>query len=280
MAMSSILTNTSAMVALQNLKAINMDLSKTQNEISTGKSISSASDNASMWAISKVMEADVAGFSAISKSLALGESTVAVAAAGADKIVEILKEMKEKIVTATGANVDHSKLSTDVTALSNQITSIIGAAQFNGMNLLSDAGSGTGTSLKVLSSLDRTSSAVTATSITVKSVEFTTDLAAAGTLSVANVSDANTALATIETLITAAIKGAADLGSSKGHIEDQQKFVSKLVDAMKSGIGALVDANMEEASARLQALQVQQQLGTQSLSIANKAPQMILQLFK
>ena len=278
--MSSILTNTSAMVALQNLKAINMDLSKTQNEISTGKSISSATDNASMWAISKVMEADVAGFSAISKSLALGESTVAVAAAGADKIVEILKEMKEKIVTATGANVDHSKLSTDVTALSNQITSIIGAAQFNGMNLLSDAGSGTGTSLKVLSSLDRTSSAVTATSITVKSVEFTTDLAAAGTLSVANVSDANTALATIETLITAAIKGAADLGSSKGHIEDQQKFVSKLVDAMKSGIGALVDANMEEASARLQALQVQQQLGTQSLSIANKAPQMILQLFK
>ena len=278
--MSSILTNTSAMVALQNLKAINMDLSKTQNEISTGKSISSASDNASMWAISKVMEADVAGFSAISKSLALGESTVAVAAAGADKIVEILKEMKEKIVTATGANVDHSKLSTDVTALSNQITSIIGAAQFNGMNLLSDAGSGTGTSLKVLSSLDRTSSAVTATNITVKSVEFTTDLAAEGTLSVANVSDANTALATIETLITAAIKGAADLGSSKGHIEDQQKFVSKLVDAMKSGIGALVDANMEEASARLQALQVQQQLGTQSLSIANKAPQMILQLFK
>jgi len=278
--MSSILTNTSAMVALQNLKAINMDLSKTQNEISTGKSISSASDNASMWAISKVMEADVTGFSAISKSLALGESTVAVAAAGADKIVEILKEMKEKIVTATGANVDHSKLSTDVTALSNQITSIIGAAQFNGMNLLSDAGSGTGTSLKVLSSLDRTSSAVTATNITVKSVEFTTDLAAEGTLSVANVSDANTALATIETLITAAIKGAADLGSSKGHIEDQQKFVSKLVDAMKSGIGALVDANMEEASARLQALQVQQQLGTQSLSIANKAPQMILQLFK
>ena len=91
--MSSILTNTSAMVALQNLKSINMDLSKTQNKISTGKSISSASDNASMWAISKVMESDVAGFSAISKSLALGESTVAVAAAGADKIVEILKEL-------------------------------------------------------------------------------------------------------------------------------------------------------------------------------------------
>ena len=276
--MSSILTNTSAMVALQNLKSINMDLSKTQNEISTGKSVSSASDNASMWAISKVMEADVAGFSAISKSLALGESTVAVAAAGADKIVEILKEMKEKIVTATGANVDHAKLTTDVTALSNQITSIIGAAQFNGANLLDDAGG----DLKVISSLDRTSgSLVVATKeITVSSLGWTTNLAAAATLSVASTADATTALGTIETLITTGIKGAAALGSSKDHIQDQQKFVSKLVDAMKSGIGALVDANMEEASARLQALQVQQQLGTQSLSIANKAPQMILQLFK
>ena len=148
--MSSILANTSAMVALQNLKSINMDLSKTQNEISTGKSISSASDNASMWAISKVMESDVAGFSAISKSLALGESTVAVAAAGADKIVEILKEMKEKIVTATGENVDHAKIAADVTSLKDQVTSIIGAAQFNGKNLLDTAGG----DMKVLSSLD------------------------------------------------------------------------------------------------------------------------------
>ena len=273
--MSSILTNTSAMVALQNLKSINMDLSKTQNEISTGKSISSASDNASMWAISKVMESDVAGFSAISKSLALGESTVAVAAAGANKIVEILKEMKEKIVTATGENVDHAKIAADVTSLKDQVTSIIGAAQFNGKNLLDTAGG----DMKVLSSLDRTSATVTATSITVKSVDFPTTLDMT-TVDVADSTKANDSLIVVEALIKTAIEGAAALGSSKGHIEDQQKFISKLVDAMKSGIGALVDANMEEASARLQALQVQQQLGTQSLSIANKAPQMILQLFK
>jgi flagellin len=275
MAMSSILTNTSAMVALQNLKAINMDLSKTQNEISTGKSISSASDNASMWAISKVMEADVAGFSAISKSLALGESTVAVAAAGAEKIVDILKEIKGKVVAATGANVDHSKIKSDVKALKDQITSIIGAAQFNGMNLLNTAGG----NLEVLSSLNRTSSAVTAAKITVNSVDFEAGLDLTG-VDVTDKTTAGTLLPKIEALIKTAIEGAAALGSSKGHIEDQQKFVSKLVDAMKSGIGALVDANMEEASARLQALQVQQQLGTQSLSIANKAPQTILQLFK
>ena len=273
--MSSILTNNSAMVALQNLKSINMDLSKTQNDISTGKSVSSASDNASMWAISKVMEADVAGFSAISKSLALGESTVAVAAAGAEKIVDILKEIKGKVVAATGANVDHNKIKADVEALKTQITSIIGAAQFNGMNLLNTAGG----DLEVLSSLNRTSSAVTAAKITVGSVDFEAGLDLTG-VDVTDKTVAGTSIPKIEDLIKKAIKGAAALGSSKGHIEDQQKFVSKLVDAMKSGIGALVDANMEEASARLQALQVQQQLGTQSLSIANKAPQMILQLFK
>ena len=77
--MSSVLTNNGAMVALQTLKSINMDLTKTQNMISTGKAIGSAKDNSAVWAISKVMESDVAGFQAISSSLSLGESTVAVA---------------------------------------------------------------------------------------------------------------------------------------------------------------------------------------------------------
>lgn len=111
-------------------------------------------------------------------------------------------------------------------------------------------------------------------------VELEKNLANARTISVIDATNATTELGTIETLIKTAIKGAAALGSSLGHIQDQKEFVGKLVDAMKSGIGALTDANMEEASARLQALQVQQQLGTQSLSIANKAPQMILQLLK
>ena len=85
--MSSILTNNGAMVALQTLKSINADLNKTQDMISTGKEVGSAKDNSALWAISKVMESDVAGFNAISDSLSLGESTVAVASAGAEQIV-------------------------------------------------------------------------------------------------------------------------------------------------------------------------------------------------
>ena len=104
--MSSILTNNGAMVALQTLKSVNMSLDKTQNEISTGKSISGAKDNSAIWAISKVMESDVIGFQAVSDSLALGESTVAVALAGAEQITDILNQIKEKVVAATGENVD------------------------------------------------------------------------------------------------------------------------------------------------------------------------------
>lgn len=274
--MTSILTNNGAMVALQTLKSINNNLTDTQNAISTGKEIASAKDNSAIWAISKVMESDVSGFNAVSDSLALGESTVAVATAGAEQITELLKEMKEKVVAATGENVDHAKISADVDELKNQITSIISASQFNGANLLNTAGG----DITVLSSLDRDNAgAVTASNITVSSVDFEANL----TLTTVDVTDATNAEASIddiEALIQTAVDGAAALGASASRIEKQSEFVTKVTDAMKSGIGSLVDTDMEEASARLKALQTQQQLGVQALSIANSAPQTLQQLFR
>jgi len=97
---------------------------------------------------------------------------------------------------------------------------------------------------------------------------------------VSTLDGAKASLAAFESLVQTSIDAAAAFGSTEGRIEIQSDFVSSLSDSLKSGIGALVDANMEEASARLQALQVQQQLGVQSLSIANQAPQSILSLFR
>lgn len=274
--MSSILTNNSAMVALQTLKGINKDLAQTQSSIATGKDIASAKDNSAIWAISKVMESDVSGFKAVADSLALGESTVAVASAGAEQITNLLNDIKEKVVAATGENVDYTKLTADVTELSNQVTSIISASQFNGFNLLNDDG----TNLTVLSSIDRDSAGtVTAANITVNSVDFTTNLDLSD-IDVSSSTAAETSIVAIEAHIQTAVDGAAALGASASRIGDQRDFVSKLTDAMKSGIGSLVDADMEAASAKLQALQTQQQLGVQSLSIANQAPQTILSLFR
>ena len=406
--MSSILTNNGAMVALQTLKGINQSLSETQSQISTGKKVGDAKDNSAVWAISKVMESDVQGFKSISESLSLGEATVAVGRQASETITDLLTQMKGKIVAAQEDNVDRSKLNTDVTALKNQIASVVSAAQFNGLNLVD----GSVSSTSVLSSLDRDGSGnVTASSITVTaqnlsqggysakaafdatntdgvaadnqdtfgfsldanggsddagtieiddptyaagdkisirlgdtevsytitaedvastsvedivavglksaieasdanvSVDYnianagrlvitnedTTDglsisgqfhnvnsggLGALAAIDVSSSSDAAAALGSIETLIDTAIDAGAAFGSVEGRISTQADFVSKLTDSLKSGIGSMVDADMEEASARLQALQVQQQLSVQSLSIANQAPQTILSLFR
>ncbi len=447
--MSSILTNNGAMVALQTLKSINMNLNEAQRMISTGRAVGSAKDNSAAWAISKVMESDVKGFKAVSESLSLGQSTVAVARSAAETVTDLLTDMKGRIVAAQEENVDRDAIQADIDALESQISSVVSAAQFNGLNLID----GTSTdAMNILSSLDRGSDgSVTARQIVVDrqnlsvttpvtaqtfgttdaasvaaasaifqgagadtinddtaytpgsndtetvannaNVTFTVGsvaegysyqlilddvtvnvagggtaqgqrtfeyVAAAGdgtadvaqnlvnqinaffgaatdsanaytvtqgtgantnqftitngtgsttnntigmfarvqtggtagssassgglgvvqTIDVTSDSGATGALAAIDGLINQAIDAAAAFGSAEGRIETQTSFVSSLSDSLKSGIGSLVDANMEEASARLQALQVQQQLGIQALSIANQAPQSILSLFR
>lgn len=403
--MSSILTNNSAMVALQTLKSINSNLGQVQSEISTGLSVSSAKDNSAVWAISKVMDSDVQGFKAISDSLSLGEASVAVARNASESITDLLTQMKGKIVAAQEDNVDRSKINDDVSALKDQIASVVSAAQFNGLNLVD----GNAASADILASLDRAANgSVTASSITVAGQDLSAGgyvakaaftgsdgLAADGadsfgfsldatggtddagtiviadptyaagdkislrvggsevsyTVSAADVASTTTAdivavglksaieasgagvtvdydsgtpgtlvitntgtdslsvsgqfnnagsgglgalssidvstdagaaaaLGSIETLIDTAIDAAAAFGSAEGRISTQSDFISNLTDALRSGIGAMVDADMEEASARLQALQTQQQLGVQALSIANQAPQTLLSLFR
>lgn len=182
--MSSILTNNSAMVALQTLKSINSNLSKTQDEISTGKSVATAKDNAAIWSISKVMEADVKGFKAISESLSLGESTVAVARNASETVTDLLTEIKGKIVASQEENVDRAKIQTDIDALKEQIGSVISAAQFNGKNLVNSYDQSS-----ILSSLDRDSSGT----VTANSISFTGQnlTSASGTLETAKIGRAH-----------------------------------------------------------------------------------------
>ncbi len=283
--MSSILTNNGAMVALQTLKNVSDDLNTTQTNISTGKEVGSAKDNAAVWAISKTMEADVAGFEAIEDGLAVGETTVAVASAGAEQIVEKLTEIKELIVSAQSENVDHDKIQTDIDSKVEQVTAIINSAQFNGANLLKETVDGTtATTLGVLASLDRTGSGTTvaAVEITIAAVDFENDLDMSGANlnTITNAQSAGTALGQIEAFLQVAITGAAALGADAARLDDQADFVSKLVDSMTMGVSTMTDTDMEEASARLSALQTQQELAVQSLTIANEAPGALLQLFR
>ncbi|MEQ6203023.1 flagellin [Sulfitobacter sp. HNIBRBA2951] len=280
--MSSILTNNSAMVALQTLKSINSNLSDTQSAISTGKDVASAKDNASVWAISKVMESDVSGLDAVKDSLAVGQSAVGVASAGAELIVETIKDMQALAISAQSESANFTQIDAEMTAKKEQLDSIVAGSQFNGVNLLNTDTDGTGaTGLTVVGSINRVGSgAATATQIDVASADLeatVTNITLTGTASTA---DAATTYGELETMLTAAITGAASLGTAAKRLDDQSNFVSKLSDSLESGIGSLVDTDMEEASAKLQALQTQQQLGVQALSIANQAPQTILSLFR
>ncbi|EEW57174.1 flagellin [Epibacterium sp. DP7N7-1] len=282
--MSSILTNHGAQIALRTLKTINGNLTDVQNSISTGKRIGSAKDNAAVWSIAKTMESDISGFRSIKDGLAMGEATVAVASAGAEQIVEKLTEIKELIVSAQSENVDHATIQTDIASKVEQVEAIIAAAQFNGANLLSADVDGSGaTSLGVLASLNRVGSGgtVTANEITVASVNFDNTLDLASSLTaITDSTSAATALTEIEDFLQVAITGAASLGSSAARIEDQSDFVGRLMDSMELGVSALTDTNMEEASARLAALKTQQELAIQSLTIANQAPRLLLELFR
>lgn len=279
--MASIQTNNSAIVALQNLRTVNRNLSVVQEQISTGKKISNAKDNASIYAISTVIKSDVEGFKKISDSLNLGSSTVAVARGAAEQVTDILTQIKGLIVQSQEANVDRTKIQTDIEQLTDQVDSIVNAAQFNGLNLVKGA---TGT-VTFLASLDRDSAGtVTASSISVAAQSLETGagggLAGLAAVDVSTAAGATAALTAIEGLVQTAIDAAAAFGSSQKRIETQNEFVRQLTDALTSGVGALTDADLEEASARLQSLQVQQQLGIQALSIANQSPQSILALFR
>jgi len=278
--MSSILTNNSALVALQTLKSINGNLAKTQAEISTGKTVGSAEDNAAVWAISKTMETDQKSFETIQSNLNVAGQTVATARVGAEQIQSLLGDMQDLAIGANRSDADFGTIETAMTKKREQIAAIVAGTQANGVNLLSTNGVNGGTTYSVIGSLDRSGTTVTPSTIDVESVDFEASIVGGTVTAITDQASAATALDDIKALMDTAIAGAAQLGQSGQRITDQVSFVSKLTDSLKMAVSSLVDADMEESSARLQALQTQQQLGIQALSIANQAPSSILSLFR
>ena len=266
----SINTNVGAMVALQNLNRSNDQLEKTQLHITTGLKINGPKDDASTYAIAQRMRGDIAGMQAVKTALAAGESTVNVAITAGKAISDMLTEMKAKTVQANQAGLDSDSLNAlhdDFTALRDQVETIVGTAEFNGKNLITIGGS----NLTVLSTVDGSTITVTAqpldsTNMGISASELTTG--------------ASAALEAIDTAINTVTTSLAALGASGKRIEVQAEFTVQLVDILKEGVGNLVDADLAEESASLQALQIKQQLGVQALSIANSGPQSILSLFR
>lgn len=271
--MASILTNTSSMVALQTLKSINKGMAKVQDEISTGLKVATAKDNSASWSIASTMSSDVGSFKKLGESLTSAAALVGTARTASEQVAKILTQIQEKVVQADGADdVSLAALQAEVDALTDTIVSIATGAQYNGINLVSAASADQDVMVSVVRAAD---GSVTAEKMTVTFQDLET-LGAALTLT----NDADDNLDAVDTLIDSANAAAAAFGAAQARIEAQSDFLGKQADALKNGVGALVDADMEEASARLAALQTQQQLGIQALTIANQAPQNILSLFR
>lgn len=393
--MSSLLTNASAMTALQTLSQINKDLATTQSRIATGQKVATASDNAAYWSIATTMRSDNAALGSVKEALGLGAAKVDTAYAGMDQAIEYVKEIKNKLIAAQEPSADRAKLQDDISQLQDQLRGIAESATFGGENWLqANVNGGASETKSVVSSFVRDSSG----NVSVKKIDYTLDASTVlfdtggntgildntttitgnavtlnintggvtsavtvaafstddviaagagastfdgeyatsdgGTTNYVRVAEDTWVLAVDQTTVSdqevqyedsggnlwavdtasapvattssvdtldvtsatsaqldgmlqmvddamsAMTSAAASLGSISARIGMQETFINKLTDSLDRGIGRLVDADMEEESARLSALQVQQQLGIQSLSIANSNSQGILSLFR
>ncbi|MBA1350047.1 MULTISPECIES: flagellin [Rhizobium] len=302
--MTSILTNVAAMAALQTLRGINDSLETTQNHVSSGYRVEKAADNAAYWSIATTMRSDNKALSAVSDALGLGAAKVDTAYSAMDSAIDIISEIKAKIVAATEKGVDKTKIQEEIGQLQQQLLSIAQSASFSGENWVAGAdgtksvvstfvrdgngnvsvkttdyildSSSTGNVLFGMTSTGtiETSSGILGTlSGTIGSI-YSMDISTFGSAEI------SMALTSIEAGLEAMTKAASQLGSISTRIDLQENFVSALSDSIDSGVGRLVDADMEEESSKLTALQTQQQLAIQSLSIANSSAQNILTLFR
>ncbi|WP_202312644.1 flagellin N-terminal helical domain-containing protein [Mesorhizobium sp. L-8-10] len=308
--MTSIMTNPSAMTALASLQATNRALEATQNRISTGYRVAEASDNAAYWSIATTMRSDNKALSTVRDALGLGAAKVDTAYTAMDSAIDVVDEIKAKLVAAREPGVDKSKVQSEITQLQQQLIGIGESASFSGENWLSVDSSAAGytTVKQIVASFTRGSSGT----VTIGTLQIDIDglklfdandqsgildtqstttnggvVYSVSTLDISALTNSANDLADLDELILTVdgalqdmASAASDLGAAKSRIAMQLDFASDLMDAIERGVGTLVDADMNEESTRLQALQVQQQLGIQALSIANAGVQGVMKLFQ
>lgn len=272
----SVNTNNGAAIALQYLNLTQGQLDQTQSHINTGLKVASAKDDGAIFAIAQNQRGDLAGFQSVMSSLNNGSSAIDVALSAGQSISDLLIQMKQKALSAADPSLDTASrqaLNANFTALRDQITTIVKNAVFNNFNLVD----GSTTKIQALASADgsrRITAAaqnlsLSGTIVTLKS-----------TATVSTQAKASALIGTLQTSLANVNSALAKLSSGAAKFSIQSTFTQKLSDTLTSGLGNLVDANMAQESAKLQALQVRQQLGVQALSIANQAPQTILSLFR
>ncbi|WP_429812522.1 flagellin [Ensifer sp. B1-9] len=314
--MTSIMTNTAAMGALQTLRSINSQMETTQDRISSGLRVGSAADNAAYWSIATTMRSDNKALGTVQDALGLGAAKTDVAYTAMENSKDVVDEIKKKLVAASEPGVDKGKIQKEIKELQNQLVSIAKSASFSGENWVYNDANNTAATKSIVGSFNRdaqgnvslttlqfdtnksslievnASNAYVTTGTGLLSSNMEYKLASNGatvtaaysvlTMDITNMTTGALAeaISGVDATLLQMTDAAADLGALNSRVELQQNFVRDLSDSIEKGVGRLVDADMNEESTRLKALQTQQQLGIQALTIANTNSQNILSLFR
>jgi flagellin len=270
--MTSVNTNVGALVALQNLQQTQFNLNKTQNQISTGLRISNPIDDAANFAIAQGLRSNISAYTAVQQSLSSGTGVLSVAISGATSVSNLLSTINTTAIEASNPSNTSSQqsiLSANFNAQLAQLNTFISNSVYNGLNLLSaNAASVTITST------------ISGGQLTITNASSLSQISAALAGGVGTTAAALSLLSTITAQQLIAGTALGTLGAAQNSINFLTTFTQTLSNAVTQGLGSLVDANLAQASAQLQAQQVQQQLGVQALSIANARPQVLLSLFR
>jgi flagellin len=291
--MSSLLTNTSAMTALASLTQTQYNMNTVESQVSTGLAISSAADNASYWSIATKMTSNVGALGAVNSALSESQSMVSTMTAALQHSISVMDAIKNDLVTASQPGADLTAIQQDITAQQQSLISIGQSSIINGQNFLET----TGGTVNLVASYDSTNgvsflsvdtsktalfnatAGATSGILGISGAAFTTASILTLNITAATAGDLKNMLTDVQTAIGSITTAASVLGSTTTNLTTQQNYVSNLSDSLTTGVGSLVDANMNEAATKLAALQVQQQLGVQALSISNSNTQLILKLF-
>jgi flagellin len=273
----SVNTNSASLIALENLNQTDSNLTSTQNKISSGLAVSGAQDNASIWAIAQGQRGDLTNLGAVTSSLNRASSIADVAQTAGMTISDLLNQIRAKTVSATDSSLDpasRAALNSDYQSLLQQITETAQNASFDGANILNGS---LNSDLQFIANSDGSSTLT----LSLQNMSLGGALVTMPSGSdISTATDASQVLAEVDASISNVNAALGSLGGQANTITTQNTFVSQLSDVLQTGIGNLVDADMAKESANLQALQIQQQLGVQSLSIANSTPDVILSLFQ
>jgi flagellin len=313
--MTSILTNNAATAALSTLRSISSQMETTQGRISSGYKVETASDNAAYWSIATTMRSDNKALGTVQDALGLGAAATDVAYTALESSIKVVDEIKMKITAASQPGVDKDKVQKEIKQLQEQLVSVSKSASFSGENWVYNTSSDAAGTKAIVGSFNRDASGnvslttleydtnnsslievnasganvTNGTGLLSSNLSYKTETGSTASLSVSvltldisnmTAGELSNALKAVDSVLQDMTDAASDVGALNSRIDMQTNFVADLMDSIDKGVGKLVDADMNEESTRLKALQTQQQLGIQALSIANSDSQNVLSLFR